>query len=96
MITIHGGMDGLKKSVYIFKRLDMILRNSALLELFPSLEVQHLIRQGSNHALIHLMCNTDDRIPIKLFRFHNFWTNHKKFKEVVKQHWVIDFIGVQC
>ncbi|KAK4721634.1 hypothetical protein R3W88_011867 [Solanum pinnatisectum] len=35
----------------IFKRLDRILVNQVFLELFPSSEVHHLIRQGSDHAL---------------------------------------------
>jgi len=60
----------------IFKRLDRILVNQIFLELFPSSEVHHLIRQGSDHAPLHLICNSEEEPIVKTFRFLNFWTKH--------------------
>ncbi|KAH0743252.1 hypothetical protein KY290_031245 [Solanum tuberosum] len=41
----------------IFKRLDRVLCNQAFEELLPNCKVHHLIRQGSDHAPLHLICN---------------------------------------
>ncbi|WMV18188.1 hypothetical protein MTR67_011573 [Solanum verrucosum] len=77
----------------IFKRLDRILVNHEFLEVFPASEVQHLIRQGSDHAPLHMSCNTDE-VPInKPFRFMNFWSKHQQFKKIVEDSWKIDFAG---
>lgn len=61
---------------------------------FPSSEVHHLIRQGSNHVPLHVICksNQEDMI-VKSFRFLNFWINHKKFKDLIKQHWEVNIHG---
>lgn len=74
-IVTHGGMEGLKQNVYSNNL--RVLVNDIFIELFPSYEVQHLLRQGSNHAPLHLQCNTDEEVIIKPFRFLNFWTNHQ-------------------
>lgn len=66
--------------------------NSIFLEAFPS-EVQHLIRQGSDHAPLHVICNTEKEHAIKPFRFLNFWTKHPQFNEIIQQNWMIDFVG---
>ncbi|KAH0760910.1 hypothetical protein KY290_016983 [Solanum tuberosum] len=51
---------------------------------FPSTEVQHLIRQGSDHAPLHMSCNTEE-VPItKPFKFLNFWSKHQQFKKIVE------------
>lgn len=70
----------------IFKRLDRMLVNQELLNLFPSSEVHHMIRQGSDHAPLHMICNTVEQPIIKPFRFLYFWSRHKEFKEVVRKH----------
>ncbi|XP_060183256.1 uncharacterized protein LOC132613237 [Lycium barbarum] len=75
----------------IFKRLDRILVNQELLDVMPSTSVSHLIRHGSDHAPLHLECNSNV-IPIREpFKFLNFWTKHQSFMEVVKLHWKADF-----
>lgn len=38
---------------YIFKRHDRIIVNHYFMDLFPSSEVQHFIRQGSDHVPLH-------------------------------------------
>lgn len=77
----------------IFKRLDRILVNNAFSDIFPNLELEHLIREGSDHAPLHLVCKSDPNHIIKPFRFLNFWIKHKGFMEVVKKNWVINFAG---
>lgn len=43
----------------IFKKLDRVLVNQDFLDVLPSSEVCHLVRQGSNHAslLVHYDAN---------------------------------------
>ncbi|KAH0695122.1 hypothetical protein KY290_021422 [Solanum tuberosum] len=77
----------------IFKRLDRVLVNHEFLDLYPTSEVHHLVRQGSDHAPLHVVYNTIEQPIIKPFRFLNFWTKHKGFKEVVQQHWKSDRHG---
>ncbi|KAH0672993.1 hypothetical protein KY290_025274 [Solanum tuberosum] len=67
----------------IFKRLDRILVNALFTEELPSSEVHHLIRHGSDHAHLHMICDIEDE-PV---------TKHHQFKEVVQQHWRIEFVG---
>ncbi|KAK6791948.1 hypothetical protein RDI58_011029 [Solanum bulbocastanum] len=57
------------------------------MKLLPESEVQHLIRQGSDHAPLQLICNTCQEIGIKPFRFLNFWTKHQGFMNQVEQSW---------
>lgn len=77
----------------IFKRLDRVLVNNAFMELFPTPKVHHLVRQGSDHAPLHLICNTDEPVNIKPFKFLNFWTKHMQFLEIVKDNGKVDFVG---
>lgn len=67
--------------------------NQAFFDIFPSTEVHHLISQGSNHAPLHVVCNTEEGHNIKSLRFLNFWTKHVNYKEIVKQNWKVDFVG---
>ncbi|KAH0656867.1 hypothetical protein KY290_032529 [Solanum tuberosum] len=67
----------------IFKRLDRILVNQEFMDLFPTSEVHHLIRQGSDHAPLHMTSSSREEMFIKPFRFLNFWSKHKHFKQVV-------------
>lgn len=32
-------------------------------------------------------------MTIKPFRFLNFWTKHKQFKDIVRQNWIANFVG---
>ncbi|XP_059302356.1 uncharacterized protein LOC132054329 [Lycium ferocissimum] len=77
----------------IFKRLDRILVNQQVLDIMPSTAVTHLIRHGSDHAPLHLECNSNAHHIVKSFKFLNFWTNHHTFMEVVKENWTADFCG---
>ncbi|KAG5590712.1 hypothetical protein H5410_041226 [Solanum commersonii] len=45
---------------YIFKRPDKILINQAFIESFPSSEVHHLITQGSNHGILHIIFTSEE------------------------------------
>ncbi|XP_049381157.1 uncharacterized protein LOC125845653 [Solanum stenotomum] len=70
----------------IFKRLDRVLVNQKFQDLYPSSEVHHLVRQGSNHAPLHMRYSTTEESHIRPFRFLHFWTKHRGFEEVVRQH----------
>lgn len=70
-----------------------MLVNIEFVDVFPSSEVHYLIRDESDHAPLQLICNTEGILTKKPSWFLNFWTKYKQFKEVVRQHWVVDFVG---
>ncbi|XP_059306203.1 uncharacterized protein LOC132057591 [Lycium ferocissimum] len=49
----------------IFKRLDRVLGNQEFLQFLPSSEVFHLIRDGSDHAPLHVVCDSNEEAKMK-------------------------------
>ncbi|XP_075079855.1 uncharacterized protein LOC142165134 [Nicotiana tabacum] len=90
---------GFKGSLYTWwngrSDIDCILffLNQQFLDLFPALEVEHLIKYGLDHAPLLLSCNIDTVQVKKLFKFLNFWAKHETFLDVVKENWVTDGMG---
>ncbi|KAG5572504.1 hypothetical protein H5410_062270 [Solanum commersonii] len=70
-----------------------ILVNQEFQDILPTSKVHHLIRQGSDHASLQMICNSAEGPTIKHFRFLNFWSKHKHFKKIVEDNWCVDFIG---
>lgn len=66
--------------------------NSLFLDLFTNLAVTHLFRQGSNHAPLHVECESEVEIMVKPFKFLSFLTKHHNFKEVGQQSWKANFM----
>ncbi|XP_075091658.1 uncharacterized protein LOC142171853 [Nicotiana tabacum] len=78
----------------VFNRLDRILVNLPFQNLFPTIEVEHLIVTGSNHAHLLMSCGEQMANYIKPFKFLNFWTyKHENFKEFMRRNWFTDFLG---
>lgn len=77
----------------IFKRLDRIFINQEFADIFSVVEVEHLHRQGSDHAPLNLTCNSEVTHITKSFKFLNFWCSHKGLMEVVEKCWQDDFMG---
>ncbi|XP_059292492.1 uncharacterized protein LOC132045941 [Lycium ferocissimum] len=75
----------------IFKRLDRVFGNQEFMDLFPSFDVSHLIRHGSDHAPLHVVCDSQEEVVVKPFKFLNFWSQHPKFLELVQDNWCLDF-----
>ncbi|XP_070040902.1 uncharacterized protein [Nicotiana tomentosiformis] len=75
----------------IFKCLDRIFVNFPFQSLFPNIEVEHLMRIGSDHAPLLMSCGEEAMQFVKPFKFLNFWTKHETFMEVVRQNWMVDF-----
>ncbi|XP_070032463.1 uncharacterized protein [Nicotiana tomentosiformis] len=65
----------------MFKRLDRIFVNLPFQTVLPTIEVEHQIRIGSDHAPLLLSCGEQASQFVKLFKFLNFWTKHENFKE---------------
>lgn len=42
----------------VFKRLDRVLANPIFWGWFPTSEVQYLVREGSDHVPIHVVCKS--------------------------------------
>ncbi|XP_055800398.1 uncharacterized protein LOC129869822 [Solanum dulcamara] len=77
----------------IFKRLDKVLTNDKLQEVFPIIEVEHLIRSGSDHTPVEINLKFSKEEVIKTFRFLNFWLKEESFMETIKEHWKAEFEG---
>ncbi|XP_075098448.1 uncharacterized protein LOC142175489 [Nicotiana tabacum] len=75
----------------IFKRLDRCLANVEFQQTFPGIEVQHLLKTGSDHCPMYLKCDIETPQIKKSFNFLNFWVEHETFKDVVKENWTADF-----
>ncbi|XP_016488047.2 uncharacterized protein LOC107808078 [Nicotiana tabacum] len=67
----------------IFKCLNIFFVNLPFQSLFPNIEVEHLIRTGSDHAPLLMSCGEEAMQFVKPFKFLNFWTKHETFIEVV-------------
>jgi len=78
----------------IFKRLDRVFGNNDFMQLLPNSEVHPLIRQGSDHTPLHVICNALQEQVVKPFRFLNFWTKHKDFHNVMNECWNEEVLGV--
>ncbi|XP_070041015.1 uncharacterized protein [Nicotiana tomentosiformis] len=77
----------------IFKRLDRILVNLPFQTMFPNIEVEYLIRIGSDHAPLLMAYGDQDLQFVKPFKFLNFWTKHEYFMEVIRQNCMANFTG---
>ncbi|KAH0698683.1 hypothetical protein KY284_012898 [Solanum tuberosum] len=70
-----------------FKRLDRVFGNNKFMNTLQGSEVHHLIREGSDHAPLHVRCNNVQEHIRKPLRFLNFWVKHKDFVKVVGESW---------
>ncbi|XP_075087618.1 uncharacterized protein LOC142169628 [Nicotiana tabacum] len=85
--------NGRPNAACIFKRLDRIFVNLPFQNILPTIEVEHLIRTGSDHVPLLMTGGKKAANFTRPFRFLNSWTKHETFMEVVKQNWHADFIG---
>ncbi|KAH0705857.1 hypothetical protein KY285_010386 [Solanum tuberosum] len=76
-----------------FKRLDRVFGNTELMNQLQNTKVQHLIREGSDHAPLHVTCSTSQEQIFKPFRFLNFWIKHHSFQKTVEDIWKLEAIG---
>ncbi|KAH0693072.1 hypothetical protein KY285_020169 [Solanum tuberosum] len=76
----------------IFERLDRIRINQEMGNWFNHIEVEHLPRTGADHAPMFITCEETNPIKRKPFRFLKLWTEHKEYKEVMRQNWVTNTI----
>lgn len=56
----------------MFERLDRVLINIDFLNIFLVTEAHHLVRQGSDHTLVQIVCNSEVDHMVKPFRFLDF------------------------
>lgn len=69
--------NGIIEEDCIFKKLDRVFGNIEFMQQFLVSEVQHFIREGSDHAPLQFLCNANNDRISKPFRFLNFWANMK-------------------
>ncbi|XP_060170493.1 uncharacterized protein LOC132601431 [Lycium barbarum] len=85
--SMYTWWNGRSNEACIFKRSDRCLGNQALQNLFPNFEVEHLIKQGSDHNPLAISTRSSSTPIKKPFRFLNFWVEHESFLDVVKENW---------
>ncbi|XP_075086089.1 uncharacterized protein LOC142168828 [Nicotiana tabacum] len=74
--------NGRSNAECIFKRLDRLFVNLPFQNMLPTIEVENLIRTGSDHAPLLMTCGVQTTNFVKPFRFLNFWTKHATFMDV--------------
>lgn len=74
----------------IFEKLDRLFVNDAFQDNFNLMEVEHLAKDGSDHAPLLLKCEKTDIVMHKPFKFLKFWTKHSEFKKVFRRNWDVD------
>ncbi|XP_060178137.1 uncharacterized protein LOC132608081 [Lycium barbarum] len=68
----------------IFKRLDRVVANSPFQELFPQIEVEHLIKSGSDHAPMILSCGEEKEVVQQNWRTNFVGSPYLAFKQKLK------------
>lgn len=83
-------------SARIWVCLDLVYANSNWLNMFGSSVVKHLPRANSDHCPILLSITSQRMHSCRLFKFHCFWIEYNKVRDV--QHvWNVDSCsGVRC
>ncbi|KAH0662438.1 uncharacterized protein [Solanum tuberosum] len=85
--------NGRTNSECIFKRLDRVVCNDRMQITFPIIEVEHLVRSGSNHTPLLITFKTSKVNVVRPFKFLSLRLKEKSFKEVIIQNWKVDFEG---
>ncbi|KAH0712070.1 hypothetical protein KY289_008029 [Solanum tuberosum] len=70
----------------IFKRLDRVVTNQALVDVGGGMEVQHLTITGSDHAPLLFSCGGELNSSINLFKFLRFWTSRHDLNEIFRSN----------
>ncbi|KAK4277327.1 hypothetical protein QN277_015341 [Acacia crassicarpa] len=71
----------------IHERIDRALGNLQLRELFPCLQVFNVAPAGSDHHLLFVDFQHENRHYNRVFRFESAWVLHGSFHEVIRECW---------
>ncbi|XP_015168062.1 uncharacterized protein [Solanum tuberosum] len=73
----------------IFKRLDRVFGNNDFMQLLPNSEVHPLIRQGSDHTPLHVICNALQEQVVKPFRslLSKAEADLKRYRHIEEEYW---------
>ncbi|GAA0163203.1 hypothetical protein LIER_19125 [Lithospermum erythrorhizon] len=69
------------------QRLDRVLCDQPCLDTFPILNVRHLAKTASDHALLLIEVKLLYDTSKGSFRFQNMWLHHADLKNVVFEYW---------
>ncbi|XP_062085834.1 uncharacterized protein LOC133791942 [Humulus lupulus] len=70
----------------IYSKIDHVFANEDWLDLFPNTTTIFNWETVSDHCSCTVFILAMENLGVKLFRFYNFWTDHKDFKEA-KDHY---------
>ncbi|XP_060965529.1 uncharacterized protein LOC133034457 [Cannabis sativa] len=71
----------------IHSRIDHAFKNEDWLDLFPNSSASFSWEKVSNHCAIVISSAVMVEIGVKPFRFFNYWTEHREFKNLVLESW---------
>lgn len=69
------------------------MSNDRLITIFLILEVEHVVRNESDHTSLVITFKTNKENVIKPFKLLNIWLSEKSFTKVIKEHWHANFEG---
>ncbi|XP_062094015.1 uncharacterized protein LOC133800051 [Humulus lupulus] len=71
----------------IYSKIDHVFANEDWVDLFPNTTTVFNWETVSDHCSCTLSIQGMENLGVKLFRFYNFWADHKDFKEVALDSW---------
>ncbi|XP_062075097.1 uncharacterized protein LOC133779116 [Humulus lupulus] len=71
----------------IYSKIDHVFVNEDWLDLFPNTTAVFNWETVSDHCSCTLSIQAMEHLGVKLFRYYNFWADHKDFKEVALDNW---------
>ncbi|XP_062099266.1 uncharacterized protein LOC133805147 [Humulus lupulus] len=74
-------------SARIYSKIDHGFANEEWLDFFPNTTAMLSWETVSDHCSCTVSILAVENLGVKLFRFYNFWTEHKVFKEVALDSW---------
>lgn len=75
---------------YIERRLDRFFGTANWLLVYATALVHHVKRQASDHSLLILNTNPNQRRKKSRFHFDRRWVNKPRLEDVVRQAWATD------
>ncbi|CAH9124930.1 unnamed protein product [Cuscuta epithymum] len=78
---------GVRSNGRIWRRLDRVLFNEAMLDAFDDIKVNHLHKAPSDHSPLLIQLNNIVQQGPKSFKFQNMWLAHHSFLETVAKNW---------
>lgn len=78
----------------IASRIDRCLANTSWVTMFPTLSVEYMNPDISDHTPLDLRCSVDEDRKGKPFKFFNYMAEHSEFMSIIENYWQKSSSGV--